>query len=112
LLGARNPELGHAAESKLQAEKFDAHFVGLDLTNPQTISLAASKVQREFSRLDVLVNNAGIVDSHDGPPCLASIDDRGASDAHELSGATGVRVEERRNYDEFGQPWMHGYGLE
>jgi len=74
LLGARNPDLGHTAESELQAEKFDAHFVELDLNNPQTISLAASKVQREFGRLDVLVNNAGIVDGHDGPPSLASID--------------------------------------
>ena len=74
LLGARNSELGHTAESELQAEKFDARFVELDLTNSQTISLAGSKVQREFGRLDVLVNNAGIVDRHDGPPSVASID--------------------------------------
>jgi NAD(P)-dependent dehydrogenase (short-subunit alcohol dehydrogenase family) len=69
---ARNPDLGQAAESKLQGEKFDAHFVELDLINPQTVSLAASKVQRQFGRLDVLVNIAGIVDSRDSWPSLAS----------------------------------------
>ncbi|MGC2332939.1 MAG: SDR family oxidoreductase [Candidatus Acidiferrales bacterium] len=74
LLGARNAERGRAAESKLRAEKLDARFVELDVVQPQTISLAASKIQEEFGRLDVLVNNAGIVDSHDGPPSTASVD--------------------------------------
>jgi NAD(P)-dependent dehydrogenase (short-subunit alcohol dehydrogenase family) len=74
LLGARNPERGRAAESKLNAERLDARFVELDVIQPQTISLAASKIQEEFGRLDVLVNNAGIVDSHDSPPSTASVE--------------------------------------
>jgi NAD(P)-dependent dehydrogenase (short-subunit alcohol dehydrogenase family) len=74
LLGARNAERGRAAEAKLRAEKLDAHFVELDVIEPRTISLAASKIQEEFGRLDVLVNNAGIVDSQDGPPSSASVD--------------------------------------
>ncbi len=57
LLGARNRELGHAAESKLREEKLDAHFVELDVIPPQTIAVAASKIQNEFGRLDVLANN-------------------------------------------------------
>ena len=85
LLGARDAERGRAAESKLNAEKLDARFVELDVNEPRTISLAASKIREEFGRLDVLVNNAGIVDSHDG---LAEHRERGcggAGDGHKLS---------------------------
>lgn len=73
LLGARNSELGRAAESKLRAEKLDAHFVPLDVTRGQTISTAAARIQSEFGRLDALVNNAGIVDKQDGPASAASV---------------------------------------
>ena len=74
LLGARNPEHGHAAESRLREEGLDARFLELDVTNPQTISAAAVKIHGEFGRLDVLVNNAGIVDQQDGPPSSASVE--------------------------------------
>ncbi len=74
LVGARNSNLGQAAESKLRAEKLDAHFVHLDVTDTQTISAVAAKIQSEFGRLDLLVNNAGIVDKQDGPPSSASIE--------------------------------------
>jgi NAD(P)-dependent dehydrogenase (short-subunit alcohol dehydrogenase family) len=74
LLGARDAGRGRAAESKLKAEELDARFVELDVIQPQTISLAASKIREEFGRLDVLVNNAGIVDSHDGSPSTASVE--------------------------------------
>jgi NAD(P)-dependent dehydrogenase (short-subunit alcohol dehydrogenase family) len=74
LLGARNPTLGHEAESKLRGERLDAHFVELDLLRPETISATALKIRKEFGRLDVLVNNAGIADSQDGPPSLAPVD--------------------------------------
>ncbi len=74
LLGARNADLGQAAESRLRQEKVDARFVELDLTKPPTISAAASRIQREFGRLDVLVNNAGINDNQDGLPSRVSID--------------------------------------
>jgi NAD(P)-dependent dehydrogenase (short-subunit alcohol dehydrogenase family) len=74
LLGARNSELGRAAEASLRAEKLDARFVKLDVTQAETISAAAAKIQSEFGRLDILVNNAGIVDSQDGPPSRARLD--------------------------------------
>jgi NAD(P)-dependent dehydrogenase (short-subunit alcohol dehydrogenase family) len=74
LVGARNAELGNAAESKLQAEKLDARFITLNLTEAETISSAAAKIQTEFGRLDVLVNNAAIIDKQDGPPSLASVE--------------------------------------
>ena len=74
VLGARSPELGHAAETKLRQEKLDARFVELDVIALQTISAAASKIEKEFGRLDVLVNNAGVNDRQDGLPSLVSLD--------------------------------------
>jgi NAD(P)-dependent dehydrogenase (short-subunit alcohol dehydrogenase family) len=74
LLGARNPELGRAAESKVQGERLDAHFIHLDVTNSRIVSEAAGKIQKEFGRLDLLINNAGIVDRQDGPPSQAAVD--------------------------------------
>jgi NAD(P)-dependent dehydrogenase (short-subunit alcohol dehydrogenase family) len=73
LLGARNAELGEAATAKLKGEGIDARFVALDLGNAETISAAAAFVEKEFGRLDVLVNNAGIVDLKDGLPSKADI---------------------------------------
>jgi NAD(P)-dependent dehydrogenase (short-subunit alcohol dehydrogenase family) len=73
LLGARNADLGRAAESKLRGENVDAHFVPLEVTDAQTISAAAAKIQSGFARLDALVNNAGIVDKQDGRASVASV---------------------------------------
>ncbi|HXK05018.1 MAG TPA: SDR family oxidoreductase [Verrucomicrobiae bacterium] len=72
LLGARNAELGRAAESKLRAEKVDARFVELDVTEHKTITSAADTIRAELGRLDALINNAGIIDKQDGPPSGAS----------------------------------------
>jgi NAD(P)-dependent dehydrogenase (short-subunit alcohol dehydrogenase family) len=74
LLGARNPTTGGEAADTLAREGLDARFVELDVTRRETISAAAARVAAEFGKLDVLVNNAGIADPHDGPPSRASVD--------------------------------------
>ncbi|MEV0713107.1 SDR family oxidoreductase [Asanoa sp. NPDC050611] len=61
LLGARDEGRGRAAEKELTAEGLDARFVRLDVTDAATVQAAAELVEAEFGRLDVLVNNAGIV---------------------------------------------------
>jgi NAD(P)-dependent dehydrogenase (short-subunit alcohol dehydrogenase family) len=71
LVGARNKKLGEAAAAKLKADGADAHFIALDVTKPQTIAQAAQTVRTRHSRLDILVNNAAIVDTADGPPSTA-----------------------------------------
>ena len=71
LLGARNAELGKAAETKLKAEGVDAHFVALDVTRPETIKAAQQAIQKQFGRIDILINNAGVVAKGDGPPSVA-----------------------------------------
>ena len=74
LLGARDASLGEAAASALKAEGIDARFINIDLSKPATIKTAAATIEADYGRLDVLVNNAGIADSADGPPSKTSID--------------------------------------
>ncbi|MFI6262217.1 SDR family oxidoreductase [Micromonospora sp. NPDC051006] len=61
LVGARNAERGQAAERELRAGGADARFVPLDVTDAASVAAAAKLVEEEYGRLDVLVNNAGIV---------------------------------------------------
>ena len=63
LVGARNLDRGRAAAASVGP---DAHAVQLDVTDGASIAAAAGRIRDEFGRLDVLVNNAGIVFA--GPP--------------------------------------------
>jgi NAD(P)-dependent dehydrogenase (short-subunit alcohol dehydrogenase family) len=73
LLGARNPTTGREAVDTLTSERLDVRFVELDVTRTETVSSAAARIEANFGKLDVLVNNAGIVDRQDGPPSRASV---------------------------------------
>jgi NAD(P)-dependent dehydrogenase (short-subunit alcohol dehydrogenase family) len=72
-VGARNATLGEAAAAKLRSENLDARSLHLDLNQPSTSQAATRVIQNEFQRLDVLVNNAAIVDAADGPPGAADL---------------------------------------
>jgi NAD(P)-dependent dehydrogenase (short-subunit alcohol dehydrogenase family) len=63
LVGSRNVERGETAAKSVGA---DARALELDVTNPASIAAAAERIRKEFGRLDVLVNSAGI--SHAGRP--------------------------------------------
>jgi NAD(P)-dependent dehydrogenase (short-subunit alcohol dehydrogenase family) len=71
-LGSRNIAAGEAAAAKLRDENLDVHAVELDLNRKETIIAAASTIKSQGQRLDVLVNNAAIVDGADGPPSTVS----------------------------------------
>lgn len=60
LIGARDQAKGAEAVEKLKAENFDADFVRLDTTEPESIKQAGEIVGEKYGKLDVLVNNAGI----------------------------------------------------
>ena len=63
LVGSRDPAKGEQAANGIGP---DAHALQLDVTDPASIAAAATRIEAEFGRLDVLVNNAGI--SHAGKP--------------------------------------------
>ncbi len=59
LLGARDAERGKDAAADLAGEG-DVRFVQLAVTDAASVGVAAQFVEREFGRLDVLINNAGV----------------------------------------------------
>ncbi|MCK9923821.1 SDR family oxidoreductase [Frankia sp. AgPm24] len=61
LLGTRDPERGRAATATLAAAGIDARWVAVDVTSDEAVGKAAAEIDAEFGRLDVLVNNAGII---------------------------------------------------
>lgn len=84
-LGARSPERGHSAIQELKKESapvrggrptekpagvdadpgmtggLDIRFLQLDVTDPGSVEAAVTKLETEVGRLDVLINNAGIM---------------------------------------------------
>ncbi len=60
LIGAREAARGEAAAAQLKKEGLDVRFIQLDVTDEASIASAAAKIEKDFGKLDVLVNNAGI----------------------------------------------------
>ncbi len=63
-LGARNLEAGRAAAEKLSADGAVV-FLEIDVSDAASIRRAAEEVSRQGDRLDVLINNAGILVDED-----------------------------------------------
>lgn len=61
LVGARDVPKGEGAAKQLRAESIDARAVKLDVLNPEHIAAVSSFIQERFGKLDVLVNNAGVM---------------------------------------------------
>src|ERR671926_506575 len=62
LLGARDLSKGKSAANQLnEKEGLDVMFYQLDVSDQNSISNAIKEVDKEFGRLDVLVNNAAIL---------------------------------------------------
>lgn len=76
LMGARDAARGEEAAARLQAEGLPVRYVSVDLEHAGESGAAlAERLQAEFGRLDVLVNNAGIADmTKDGPTSAVSIE--------------------------------------
>jgi NAD(P)-dependent dehydrogenase (short-subunit alcohol dehydrogenase family) len=67
LLGARNKAAGEDAAARLTAERINARFISIDVTDAASIAAAAGTIENDYGRLDILVNNAGASASADGP---------------------------------------------
>ncbi|MGK7875684.1 MAG: SDR family oxidoreductase [Xenococcaceae cyanobacterium] len=61
VLTSRNSSKGKAAASQLIQEGLDVVYHPLDVTNSESIESLSQFIATEFGRLDVLVNNAGIL---------------------------------------------------
>jgi NAD(P)-dependent dehydrogenase (short-subunit alcohol dehydrogenase family) len=72
LAGARDEARGAAAERALRDGGTDARFVPLDVTDAKSAQEAADWIDREYGRLDILVNNAAI--ARGGPPSQTDLD--------------------------------------
>jgi NAD(P)-dependent dehydrogenase (short-subunit alcohol dehydrogenase family) len=61
ILTARRPAAGAAAIEKLGAQKLAVRFHQLDVTDARSIAALADFVKDAYGRLNVLINNAGII---------------------------------------------------
>jgi NAD(P)-dependent dehydrogenase (short-subunit alcohol dehydrogenase family) len=59
-LGARNAKIGRAAAEKLRSAG-EVIFLEIDVSDEKSIRAASEEFSRQSDRLDVLVNNAGIL---------------------------------------------------
>jgi NAD(P)-dependent dehydrogenase (short-subunit alcohol dehydrogenase family) len=57
LVGSRNLDKGRKAAQEVGA---GAHAIQIDVTDRASIAAAADRIAKEFGRLDILINNAGI----------------------------------------------------
>ncbi|KAF4625255.1 hypothetical protein G7Y89_g12915 [Cudoniella acicularis] len=63
IIGSRSLTKGETAVTELQktSPKSTVSVIQLDVTDEQSIANAAAQVEKEHGRLDVLINNAGII---------------------------------------------------
>lgn len=64
-MGARDKHLGREASEALCKEGYDTIFVELDVCDPVSITNATGTVSQKADHLDVLINNAAILE-HEG----------------------------------------------
>jgi NAD(P)-dependent dehydrogenase (short-subunit alcohol dehydrogenase family) len=61
VLTSRDAEKGRQARNKLEREGFDILHHQLDVTDQSSIATIAGHLESEYGRVDVLVNNAGVL---------------------------------------------------
>jgi len=60
VMAARRIERLKTLRAEIEAEGGDAHFVGLDVTDPASIRAAVAHAETEMGAIDILVNNSGV----------------------------------------------------
>ncbi len=73
-VGARDQQRRDEAVARLRESGVDAFGVALDVTDDESVAAAAAQIEHDEGRLDVLVNNAGIVGGVPQTPTTISPD--------------------------------------
>ena len=73
-LGSRSQERGVAAAAELSKEGIEANCLLLDVSDNESVRIAAARLQGEIGALDALVNNAGINFGRPPPPSEELVD--------------------------------------
>jgi NAD(P)-dependent dehydrogenase (short-subunit alcohol dehydrogenase family) len=74
LVGARDEARGTEAAKKLQAESVDAHFLHIDVNDASTHKNAAKFIEEKFGKLDILINNAGVLMDYTVPASAVPVE--------------------------------------
>lgn len=76
IISSRQVSAAQAATAQLRSRGLDVESVVLDVISPTSVAAAAAEVQRRHGRLDVLVNNAGVLPeaTDDQPHQFASVE--------------------------------------
>jgi NAD(P)-dependent dehydrogenase (short-subunit alcohol dehydrogenase family) len=61
LMAGRNMNQGTEATANLSGQGLNVHFILIDVADFTTIEAGLGRIKEEYQRLDVLVNNAGIL---------------------------------------------------
>ncbi|MGA8036345.1 MAG: SDR family oxidoreductase [Candidatus Acidiferrales bacterium] len=72
LLGARDIVKGDAAAAGLRKEGLDVQAVKIDVANPAHYKELAARIEKDYGKLDVLINNAGVMMERAGGASEAS----------------------------------------
>src|SRR4051812_34075119 len=67
ILTARSTDTGKAALANLEKEKLTVQFQPLDVTKAESIERLRDYVEKNFKKLNVLINNAGIITEENAP---------------------------------------------
>ena len=75
IIGSRDRKKGVEASLKLQGEGLAVEALAIDVNSQTSIAEAAREVEKKHGRLDILINNAGVlVDAQDKKPSEQTLD--------------------------------------
>jgi NAD(P)-dependent dehydrogenase (short-subunit alcohol dehydrogenase family) len=74
-LGSRDSARGDEAAKQLVDEGYDVQPLRIDVTQDDSVQSAMAQIRDEDGRLDILINNAGILGNHPSIPSLQSVND-------------------------------------
>ncbi|TDK37336.1 SDR family oxidoreductase [Rhizobium deserti] len=74
-LGSRDIERGSVAAAQLRNEGYDIRVLAIDVTSDESVQAAESLVRSEDGKLNVLINNAGILGGQPTVPSQQPVDE-------------------------------------